>query len=82
MGQEVGAVAYSWLIHIVVWQKSIQHCKAIILQLKISRKKKKRTQTCEKKAHSDQRTCLQQNAFNNHEKQETGRIFLRLIQNI
>ena len=27
---------YLWLIHIVVWQKPIQHCKAIILQLKIN----------------------------------------------
>jgi len=29
---------YLWLIHIVVWQKPIQHCKAIILQLKINLK--------------------------------------------
>ena len=49
MGQEVGAVAYSWLIHIVVWQKSIQHCKAIILQLKISRKKKKKNKPVRRK---------------------------------
>ena len=27
-----------WLIHIVVWQKPTQHCKAIILQLKINLK--------------------------------------------
>ena len=26
---------YLWLTCIVVWQKPIQHCKAIILQLKI-----------------------------------------------
>ena len=26
---------YLWLIHIDVWQKPTQHCKAIILQLKI-----------------------------------------------
>ena len=25
---------YLWLIHVAVWQKPIQHCKAIILQLK------------------------------------------------
>ena len=25
---------YLWLIHIVVWQKPTQHCKAIILQFK------------------------------------------------
>ena len=30
---------YLWLINVVVWQKPIQHCKAIILQLK----KKKKT---------------------------------------
>ena len=29
--------AYLWLIHIdVLWQKPTQHCKAIILQLKIN----------------------------------------------
>ena len=27
---------YLWLIHTVVWQKPIQHCKAIILQFKIN----------------------------------------------
>ena len=27
---------YLWLIHFVVWQKPIQHCKAIILKLKIN----------------------------------------------
>ena len=40
-GGEVEAVVYSWLIHTVVWEKPIQHCKAIILQLKISTFKKK-----------------------------------------
>ena len=29
-----GTYVYLWLIHIVVWQKPIQYCKAIILQLK------------------------------------------------
>jgi len=28
---------YLWLIHVDVWQKPIQHCKAIILQLKINK---------------------------------------------
>ena len=28
-----GDVCILWLIHIVVWQKSTQHCKAIILQI-------------------------------------------------
>ena len=34
-----GTYVYLWLIHIVVWKKPIQHCKAIILQLKINFKK-------------------------------------------
>ena len=32
---------YLWLIHVDVWQKPTQHCKAIILQLKKSKQKKK-----------------------------------------
>ena len=42
MGWEVGGrfkrevtYVYLWLIHVDGWQKPIQHCKAIILQLKI-----------------------------------------------
>ena len=35
-GQEGGDIAYLTLIHVVVWQKPTQHCKAIILQLKIN----------------------------------------------
>ena len=34
-----GTYAHVWLIHIVVQQKATQHCKAIILQLKINLKK-------------------------------------------
>ena len=30
-----GTCVYPWLIHVVAQQKPIQHCKAIILQLKI-----------------------------------------------
>ena len=33
--KEEDIYVYMWLIHIVVWQKSIQYCKATILQLKI-----------------------------------------------
>ena len=47
MGWEVGrrfkregTYIYLWLIHVDVWQKPIQHCNTIILQLKIKRKKK------------------------------------------
>ena len=32
------------LIHVDVWKKSIQYCKAIILQLKINKFKKKKGQ--------------------------------------
>ena len=31
-----GHIYNIWLIHVDVWQKPKQHCKAIILQLKIS----------------------------------------------
>ena len=33
--------AYLWLIHVVVWQKPTQHCKAVILKLKINFCKRK-----------------------------------------
>ena len=36
--QEEGDIhIYLWLIHVDVWQKPIQYCKAIILQLKINK---------------------------------------------
>ena len=31
-----GIYVYLWLIHVGVWQKPTQYCKAIILQLKIN----------------------------------------------
>ena len=34
-----------WLIHVDVWQKPTQYCKAIILQLKINKFKKKKKQS-------------------------------------
>ena len=34
-----GIYAYLQLIHVVVWQKPVQYCKAVILQLKINFKK-------------------------------------------
>ena len=37
-----GTCVYPWLIHVDVWQKPTQHCKAIILQLKINKLKKKK----------------------------------------
>ena len=32
-----GTHVYLWLIHVDIWQKPTQHCKAIILQLKIKK---------------------------------------------
>ena len=32
-----GTYLYLWLIHVDVWQKPIQYCKAIVLQLKINK---------------------------------------------
>ena len=43
-----GTYVYLWLIHIVVWQKTTQHCKGTILQFKKkgkSQKKKRKKQT-------------------------------------
>ena len=37
--QERRAYVYLWLIHVDVWQKPTQYCKAIVLQLKINYKK-------------------------------------------
>ena len=31
-----GTYAHLWLMHIVLWQKPTQHCKAVTLQLKIN----------------------------------------------
>ena len=36
--KRVGTYVYLWLIDVDVWQKSIQNCKAIILQRKIKKK--------------------------------------------
>ena len=38
-----GTYVYLWLIHVDVWQKPTQFCKAIILQLKKFFKLKKKT---------------------------------------
>ena len=32
-----GTYVYLWLIHVDIWQKTTQYCKAIILQLKINK---------------------------------------------
>ena len=34
---------YLWLIHVDIWQKPTQYCKAIIFQLKINKYTKKKT---------------------------------------
>ena len=42
MFKREGTCVYLWLIHVDVWQKLTQYCKAIILQLKIDKLRKKR----------------------------------------
>ena len=37
-----GTYVYLWLIHVDVWQKPKQYCKAIILQLKLKKKQRKK----------------------------------------
>ena len=39
-GRREGTYMYLWLIHVDIWQKPTEHCKAIILQLKINKLKK------------------------------------------
>ena len=44
MGSGWGTHATPWLIHVNVWQKTLQYCKVIDLQLiKINEKKEKKT---------------------------------------
>ena len=38
-----GTYIYLWLIHVDVWQKPTQYCKATILQLKINKLKTNQT---------------------------------------
>ena len=38
-----GTCIYLWLIHVDIWQKPIQYCKGIILQVKINKLKKKKS---------------------------------------
>ena len=37
-----GIYVYLWLIHVAIWQKPTQHCKAVILRLKINLKKERK----------------------------------------
>ena len=37
-----GTYVYLWLIHVDIWQKSTQYCKAITLQLEINKKQQKK----------------------------------------
>ena len=39
--QDGGTHVHSWLIHVNVWQKPLQYCKVISLQLKLKKKKKR-----------------------------------------
>ena len=45
-GREDQPHVYLWLIHVDVWQKPAQYCKAIILQFKIKIFKKTPESTC------------------------------------
>ena len=44
-GSGWGTHVNTWLIHVNVWQKSLQYCKVISLQLKKKKKKKKKKKT-------------------------------------
>ena len=62
MGWEVGerfkregTSVYLWLIHVDVWQKPTQYCKAIILQLKINKKKRDHSKSADPQSLSDER---------------------------
>ena len=46
-----GTYVHLWLIHVDVWQKSNQYCKAIILQLKINKFIKRRYERVSLVAH-------------------------------
>ena len=39
--QREGSHAYLWLIHVAVWQKPTQYCRAVILQFKVHFEKRK-----------------------------------------
>ena len=65
MGWEVGerfkreeTYVYLWLVHVDVWQKPTQHCKAVILQLKINKFKKLRYENHLKLIHISIHQCL------------------------
>ena len=47
--QEGRAIVYLWLIHVDVWQKPTQYCKAIILQLKVNEIQIKKNKKIKKK---------------------------------
>ena len=36
------AYVHPWLIHVNIWQKPTQYCKALTYQLKVNKRKKKR----------------------------------------
>ena len=54
--KEQGTYVYLWLVHVDVWQKTTQYCKAIILQLKINKLKNKTNQKEHKKQNKQKRT--------------------------
>ena len=69
MGWEVGGgfkregtYVYQWLIHADIWQKPTQHCKAIILQLKINKKKRDHSKSADPQSLSDE-SCGRASSF-------------------
>ena len=57
-----GTQVYLWLIHVYIWQKPTQYCKASILQLKINKFNSK--ENCTGKFHGPLRQLNKQNSMN------------------
>ena len=62
-----GTYVYLWLIHVDVWQKSNQYCKATILQLKINnflkdKQQKKKKMVVYKKREREEKQGLSKRA--------------------
>ena len=53
---------YPWLIHVYVWQKPLQYCKIISLQL-IKRKEKQKQKQTNKKTHTKPKALTISNNF-------------------
>ena len=63
-GSGWGTHVNPWPIHVNVWQKSLQYCKIVGLQLiKINEKKNIKKQTLKKKKSSSQTNCPYSNCY-------------------